>query len=179
MAPSYAHGAGAAPLLGETIGENLDRTVARYGDREALVSVHQDVRLTYRELGEAVERLARALLASGVEPGDRLGIWSPNCAEWVLVQYATAKAGVVLVNVNPAYRTSELSFALRQSGCRALVAARAFKSSDYAAMIDEVRPELPALERVVYLDSDEWRALLEGTDGELPERQFDEPINIQ
>jgi fatty-acyl-CoA synthase len=144
-----------------------------------LVSVHQGVRLTYRELGEAVERLARALLASGVEPGDRLGIWSPNCAEWVLVQYATAKAGIVLVNVNPAYRTSELSFALRQSGCRALVASRAFKSSDYAAMIDEVRPELPALERVVYLDSDEWRALLEGADAELPERQFDEPINIQ
>ena len=139
MAPSYAHGAGAAPLLGETIGENLDRTIARFGDREALVSVHQDVRLTYDEFGQAVDRLARALLASGIGPGDRLGIWSPNCAEWVLVQYATAKAGIVLVNINPAYRTSELAFALAQSGCRALVAARAFKSSNYAAMVDEVR----------------------------------------
>ena len=179
MAPSYAHGAGALPLLGETIGENLDRTIERFGDREALVSVHQGVRFTYGELGQTVDRLARALLASGVKPGDRLGMWSPNCAEWVLVQYATAKAGVVLVNINPAYRTSELSFALRQSGCQTLVAARAFKSSDYAAMVDEVRPDLPVLERVVYLDSDDWEALLAGADVELPEREFDEPINIQ
>ncbi|MGZ6586225.1 MAG: AMP-binding protein [Solirubrobacteraceae bacterium] len=179
MASSYAHGAGAAPLHGETIGENLDRTVARFGDREALVSVHQDVRLTYDEFGQAVDRLARALLASGIGPGDRLGIWSPNCAEWVLVQYATAKAGIVLVNINPAYRTSELAFALSQSGCRALVAARAFKSSDYAAMVDEVRPTLPALDRVVFLESEQWRELLDGADAELPDRQFDEPINIQ
>jgi fatty-acyl-CoA synthase len=176
---SYAHGAGAAALLGETIGENLDRTVARFGDREALVSVHQGLRLTYSELGDAVDRLARGLLASGVRPGDRLGIWSPNCAEWVLVQYATATAGIVLVNVNPAYRTSELSFALAQSGCQTLIAARAFKSSDYAAMVDEVRPDLPDLERVVYLGSDEWRELLAGADVDLPGRQFDEPINIQ
>jgi fatty-acyl-CoA synthase len=179
MAPSYAHGAGEAPLLGETIGENLDYTIERFGDREAVVSVHQGVRYTYGELGQAVDRLARALLASGVRPGDRLGMWSPNCAEWVLVQYATAKAGVVLVNINPAYRTSELSFALRQSGCQTLVAARRFKSSDYGAMVDEVRTDLPALERVVYLDSAEWQALLAGADVELPERQFDEPINIQ
>ena len=179
MASSYAHGAGAAPLLGETIGENLDHTIERFGEREALVSVHQGVRFTYSELGRAVDRLARALLASGVRPGDRLGMWSPNCAEWVLVQYATAKAGVVLVNINPAYRTSELSFALRQSGCQTLVAARGFKSSDYAAMVDDVRPDLPALERVVYLDSAEWQELLAGADVELPERQFDEPINIQ
>jgi fatty-acyl-CoA synthase len=179
MPPSYAHGAGTAPLLGETIGENLDRTIARFGDREALVSVQQDVRFTYAELGEAVDRLARGLLASGLKAGDRLGIWSPNCAEWVLVQYATAKAGIVLVNINPAYRTSELAYALRQSGCRALVSARAFKTSDYAAMIEEVRGELPALERVVLLDSDEWDQLLAGGDAELEPRQFDEPINIQ
>ncbi len=179
MPPSYAHGAGAAPLLGETIGENLDRTIARFGDHEALVSVHQDVRLTYDEFGQAVDRLARGLVASGLRPGDRLGIWSPNCAEWVLVQYATAKAGIVLVNINPAYRTSELAFVLAQSGCRALVAARAFKSSNYAAMVDEVRPTLPTLERVVYLDSDQWRELLDGADAELGDRQFDEPINIQ
>jgi fatty-acyl-CoA synthase len=179
MAPSYAHGAGAAPLLGETIGANLDRTIARFGDREALVSVDQGVRFTYGELGQTVDRLARALLASGVAPGDRLGMWSPNCVEWVIVQYATAKAGVVLVNINPAYRTSELSFALRQSGCQTLVAARAFKSSDYAAMVDEVRSELPALEQVVYLGSAEWQELLAGADVQLPARQFDEPINIQ
>ena len=179
MAPSYAHGAGAAPLLGETIGENLDRTIARFGDRDALISVHQDVRYTYAELGEAVDRLARALLAAGIAPGDRLGIWSPNCAEWVLVQYATAKAGIVLVNINPAYRTSELSYALGQSGCRALVAERAFKTSNYVAMVDEVRGDLPALEQVVYLGSEAWQTLLAGADAELPQPQFDEPINIQ
>src|SRR5215211_2861093 len=179
MAPSYAHGAGEIPLLGETIGENLDGTIARFGDREALVSVQQAVRLTYKELGEAVDRLARALLASGLAPGDRLGIWSPNCAEWVLVQYATAKAGIVLVNINPAYRTSELSYALGQSGCRALVAERAFKTSNYVAMVDEVRGDLPALEQVVYLGSEAWQTLLAGADAELPQPQFDEPINIQ
>ena len=177
--PSYAHGATPAPLLGETIRENLDRTIARFGDREALVSVHQGLRFTYAELGEAVDRLARGLLASGIRPGDRLGIWAPNCAEWVLVQYATAKAGIVLVNVNPAYRTSEVSFVLAQSGCRALIAARAFKTSDYAAMVDEVRADLPVLEQVVYLDSVEWRELLAGADAELPGGQFDDPINIQ
>jgi fatty-acyl-CoA synthase len=179
MPPSYAHGAGAAPLLGETIGENLDRTIARFGDREALVSVQQEVRYTYAELGAAVDRLARGLLAAGLAPGDRLGIWSTNSAEWVLVQYATAKAGIVLVNINPAYRTSELAFVLAQSGCRALVSERAFKSSDYTAMIETVWPDLPALERVVYLGSPEWEALLAGGDAELPAGQFDDPINIQ
>ena len=151
MRPSYVHGASSTPLLGQTIGENLDRAVERWGDREALVSCHQDLRFTYAELGEAVDRLARALLASGLEPGDRLGIWSPNRAEWVLVQYATAKAGIVLVNLNPAYRTSELEYALRQSGCRAVIAAPSFKTSDYAAMIESVRGELPQLEQVVLL----------------------------
>ena len=181
MRPSYVHGASATPLLGQTIGENLDRAIERWGDREALVSCHQSVRYTYAELGEAVERLARALLADGLAPGDRLGIWSPNCAEWVLVQYATAKAGIVLVNVNPAYRTSELEYALRQSGCRALIAAPAFKTSDYAAMIESVRGDLPELERVVLLGSPEWEALAAGTDTEveLPECQFDDAINIQ
>src|SRR3954454_23018593 len=163
MPPSYVHGASSTPLLGQTIGENLDRAVERWGEREALVSCHQDIRYTYAELGAAVDRLARALLASGLEPADRLGIWSPNRAEWVLVQYATAKAGIVLVNVNPAYRTSELEYALRQSGCRWLIAARSFKTSDYAAMIDDVRGSLPELERVVLLDSPEWEALAAGT----------------
>jgi fatty-acyl-CoA synthase len=179
MPASYVHGASATPLLGQTIGENLDRAVERFGDREALVSCHQNLRYSYAELGEAVDRLARGLPASGLAPGDRLGIWSPNRAEWVLVQYATAKAGIVLVNVNPAYRTSELEYALRQSGCRALIAAPAFKTSDYAAMIDEVRGELPALEQVVLFDSPEWDSLAAGADAELPVCQFDDPINIQ
>jgi fatty-acyl-CoA synthase len=179
--PSYVHGASETPLLGQTIGENLDRAVERWGDREALVSCHQSLRFTYAELGEAVDRLARSLLAAGVRPGDRLGIWSPNCAEWVLVQYATAKAGIVLVNINPAYRTSELEYALRQSGCRWLIAAPAFKTSDYAAMIESVRGSLPELERVVLLGTPEWEALAAGTGEpvELPDCQFDDPINIQ
>ncbi len=181
MRPSYVHGASETPLLGQSIGENLDRTVERWGDREALVSCHQGLRYTYAELGEAVDRLARSLLAGGLEPGDRVGIWSPNCAEWVLVQYATAKAGIVLVNINPAYRTSELEYALRQSGCRWLIAAPAFKTSDYAAMIESVRGDLPDLERVVLLGRDDWEALAAGTEEsvELPDCQFDDPINIQ
>ncbi len=187
MNESYAHGALAVPLLGETIGDRLARTAARVPDAEALVSRHQGIRWTYAELDERVDRLARALIGAGLQSGDRLGIWSPNCAEWMLVQYATARAGVVLVNVNPAYRTSELEYALRQSSCRMLFAARAFKSSDYAAMIDEVSPGLDALERVVLLDSPEWRELESGAGGageaQLRERaaelQFDDPINIQ
>ena len=160
MTRSYASGVANKPLIGETIGENLERTVARFGDREALVVRHQQVRLTYAELNEQVDALARGLLGAGLEKGDRVGIWAPNCAEWVLTQYATAKAGIILVNVNPAYRTSELEYALRQSGCRMLVAARSHKTSDYAAMIDEVRGELPDLERVVLLDSPDWEELL-------------------
>jgi fatty-acyl-CoA synthase len=184
---SYAHGVSTTPLLGETIAANLDRTIAAHGDRDALVVRHQDVRMTYAQLGEAVDRLARGLMALGLQPGDRLGIWAPNCAEWVLVQYASAKAGVVLVTVNPAYRTAELEYVLNQSGAKVLVAARAFKSSDYAAMIDEVRPRCPHLERTILLDGPDWDALLHGADGvqgdELHARsaalQFDDPINIQ
>ena len=186
MEPSYASGTSSRPLLGDTIGDNLDRTVARFGDREALISVHQGLRYTYTELGAAVERVARAFLAAGIEPGDRVGIWSPNCAEWALVQYATAKLGVILVNINPAYRTSELEYALRQSGCRMLVAATAFKTSDYVAMVDEVRPSLPELEQVVFIGRD-WDGFVAGGEsvsaGEVAERQaatqFDDPINIQ
>jgi len=185
--PSYAHGASSTPLLGETIGENLARIAARHPDQDALVVRHQDVRMTYAELDAEVDRVARALLALGLEPGDRLGIWSPNCAEWVLLQYATARAGVVLVNVNPAYRTSELEYALNQSGCRVLVAATAFKTSDYVAMVREVRGRCPALERVIHLGTPDWEELLASadrvTDEELRDRsaglQFDDPINIQ
>jgi fatty-acyl-CoA synthase len=186
MERSYASGTSSTPLLGDTIGDNLDRTVARWGEREALVSVHQGLRYTYAELADAVERTARGFVAAGLEAGDRVGIWSPNCAEWVLVQYATAKLGVILVNINPAYRTSELEYALRQSGCRMLVAATAFKTSDYIAMVDEVRPTLPALERVVFIGRD-WDDLVAGGDAVDPSEvvarqaatQFDDPINIQ
>jgi fatty-acyl-CoA synthase len=187
MSQSYANGASTKPLLGETIGENLERTAARVPDNLALVSRHQNRRFTYAEFNAAVDEVARGLLALGLEVGDRVGIWSPNCYEWVLVQYATAKVGIILVNINPAYRTSELSYALNQSGCRMLVAAKAFKSSNYEAMIDEVGPQVRSLEKVILLDSPAWEELIAGAasvpDEALPERmaglQFDDPINIQ
>src|SRR3954447_26368312 len=151
MELSYASGTSTTPLLGDTIGDNLDRTIARFGDREALVSVHQDLRYTYAQFGEAVDRCARAFIAAGVEAGDRVGIWSPNCAEWALVQYETAKAGIILVNINPAYRTSELEYDLLQSGCRILVATTTFKTSDYVQMVGAVRDSLAGLEQVVFI----------------------------
>src|SRR3954470_19689930 len=186
MELSYASGTSTTPLLGDTIGDNLDRTIARFGDREALVSVHQDLRYTYTQFGEAVDRAGRAFVAAGIEPGDRVGIWSPNCAEWALVQYGTAKAGIVLVNINPAYRTSELGYVLNQSGCRMLVAATSFKTSDYVQMVDDVRGDCEALERVVFIGND-WEEFVAGGERvsaeELARRQdatqFDDPINIQ
>jgi fatty-acyl-CoA synthase len=175
------------PLLGETIGANLERTVERYPDALALVSVHQDLRYSYAQLDEAVNLVARGLIDMGLEPGDRLGMWSPNFAEWVLVQYATAKVGVILVNINPAYRTSEAEYALRQSACRVLIAASTFKSSDYAGMIDEIRPRLDALQDVILLGSARWDGLLTAGQSVAMDRlhkrsaslQFDHPINIQ
>jgi fatty-acyl-CoA synthase len=181
-ATAYAHGLSDTPLLGETIGANFERKVAQHADREAVVVVHQGVRWTYAQFAERTARVARGLVASGLRPGDRMGIWAPNCAEWLLVQYASAQAGVILVNINPAYRTSELEYVLCQSGCRLLVAARAFKTSDYAAMVQEVAPRCAELERTVFLDSPDWQALLDaGTpDVALPDDlQFDDPINIQ
>src|SRR4051812_4416361 len=186
MELSYASGTSSTPLLGDTIGDNLDRTIERFPDREALVSVHQDLRYTYAQFGEAVDRTARAFIGAGIEPGDRVGIWSPNCAEWALVQYATAKAGIILVNINPAYRTSELEYVLRQSGCRMLVAATAFKNSDYVQMVATVRGKLDELERVVFIGRD-WEEFVAGaervTPAELEARQaatqFDDRINIQ
>jgi fatty-acyl-CoA synthase len=187
MTSSYAHGKETVALLEETIGANLERTVARFGDREALVSFGQGVRYTWNELNDAVDELARGLIAAGLQAGDRLGIWSPNCAEWTLVQYATAKLGVILVNINPAYRTSELEYALRQSGCRVLIAAPAFKTSDYRAMVAEVRDGLDALERVVFLGDEDWEKLLAGAAGVDREHlrsrsaslEPSDPINIQ
>ncbi len=140
--PSYVHGACVTPLLGETLGTSFDRTVARWGDRPALI-VRGGVRWSYAELRDRAEAFAAGLLALGLEPGDRVGIWSMNCAEWLVTQIATAKAGLILVNINPAYRTTELEYALNKVGCRALITATAFKTSDYIALLTELAPELP------------------------------------
>jgi len=148
---SYASGTSTVPLLGETIDANLKKAVERFGDREAVVDVAAGRRLTYRELDAEVERVARGLLARGVEKGDRVGIWAPNLLEWFLVQYATARIGAILVNINPAYRTHEVGYVLEQAGISTLVAAPSFRTSDYRAMIDEVRPRVPALADVVYI----------------------------
>jgi fatty-acyl-CoA synthase len=139
---SYVHGATGVPLIGETIGANFDRAVARWGDRSALVVRQQGVRWSYRELGEKVDAFAAGLIALGLQPGERVGIWSPNNAEWVITQFATAKAGLILVNINPAYRLSELEYALNKVGCRALITATSFKTSDYVGMINTLAPEL-------------------------------------
>jgi fatty-acyl-CoA synthase len=186
---SYSHGVSDVPLLGETIGANLRRVAATFPGRDAVVDVATGRRWTYAQLDAGTDALARGLIAAGLQAGDRAGIWSPNCAEWVLLQYATAKAGVILVNINPAYRSHELAYALRQSGVRLLVSAEAFKTSDYRAMIGEVSGDLPGLERVVYLGSPEWDALMSpasppaGAPDPLAEREaglsFDDPINIQ
>ncbi|MBV9879019.1 MAG: AMP-binding protein [Gemmatirosa sp.] len=163
--PSHVQGSTAVPLLEETIGANLRRTVARSGDRDALVVRSQGYRATYRELWDQTTTLARALMASGLTPGDRVGIWAPNRFEWVVAQYATARIGAILVNVNPAYRAAELRYALTQSGVRLLLLARGFRDADYLATLDEVRGDCPALDHVVVLDGpagawDTWDALL-------------------
>jgi fatty-acyl-CoA synthase len=204
--PSYVHGASDVPLIGETIGAHFDRIVERFAEREALVVRHQGVRWSWRELQRQVDACAAGLLALGLDRGDRVGIWSPNNAEWVVTQFATAKAGLILVNINPAYRTAELEYALNKSGCVALITAVRFKTSDYLAMLHELAPELadaapgrlraarlPALRLVVTIGEPvqpgmlrfadiaghggaEQRARLAALAGEL---QFDDPINTQ
>jgi fatty-acyl-CoA synthase len=186
---SYSSGESATPLLGDTIGGNFDATVRAFGDREALVDRPPGSgsarRWTYTELAADVDALALGLLEMGIAKGDRVGIWAPNCAEWILTQYATAKIGAILVNINPAYRTRELEFVLNQSGSALLVAAEKLKTSDYAGMIAEVRPRCPALATVVLLGSPQWQALLETgrrlDRGALDaiELDTDDPINIQ
>ena len=184
---AYASGDTATPLLQETIGQNLESMAARFPDRDALVSMHQGIRQSYRAFDESVDLLAMGLLRLGLEVGDRVGIWSPNCAEWVWLQYATAKVGVILVNINPAYRTHEVRYALAQSGCRVLVSAQKHLSSDYRDMVSEVRDELDGLERVIFLDTPQWDALVEpardGMEEVLAERtaglHHDDAINIQ
>ena len=147
-------------LIDQTIGDNLATTVATHRDREALVVRHQNVRWTYQELADRVDELAKGFLARGFEVGDRIGIWAPNCAEWVLTQFATAKIGVILVNINPAYRTHEVAYALKQSGCKGLVAATDFKTSNYVDMVAQVTDQLPQLEQVVFIGTDGWDELL-------------------
>jgi len=205
---SYVHGASEVPLIGEPIFQNLRRTASRAGDREALVVPHQGYRATYRELVEQCEEIARGLMARGVKRGDRVGIWSPNRYEWVIVQYATAAMGAILVNINPAYRTSELEYALNQSGISFLILATAFRQADYRAMLAEVKGRCPELREALVLEGgaageglrptsanggnsphreDGWDALKRDASRVKPDElheleaslQFDDPINIQ
>jgi fatty-acyl-CoA synthase len=184
---SYARGETEPALLEETIGANLDRTVASFPDREAMVEFATGTRWTWRELDRDVEVVARGLLAAGIEKGDRIGIWGPNSARWTITQFAAAKIGAILVNVNPAYRTHEFSYAVNQSGMRMLISATAFKTSDYRGMIEETAPLNAALERVVYLDTDDWDALVaegEALDADvlnvrMRTLEAGDPINIQ
>ncbi|RUP33013.1 MAG: AMP-binding protein [Mycolicibacterium sp.] len=184
---SYDAGPTDTPILEETIGANFERTVTAYPDTLALVDRGQGLRYTYAELNAEIDLIARGLMARGVDKGDRVGVWSPNCAQWIVTQLATAKIGAILVNVNPAYRVHELAYALGQSGMRMLVSATSFKTSDYAAMIDEVRPQVPSLSDVVFLDGADWDRLRAdsaavGADA-LADRQMalanTDPINIQ
>ena len=204
--PSYVHGASAAPFIGDTIGVHFDRMAERFAERDALIVRHQGIRWSWRELKQRVDDFAAGLVALGLEPGERIGIWSPNNAEWVVTQFATAKAGLILVNINPAYRLTELEYALTKSGCAALVTASTFKTSDYLAMLGELAPELaaaspgelcaarlPALRLVIAIGAenmpgavrfdavydlagDAERDCLLALAGRL---QFDDPINIQ
>ena len=184
---AYSHGTSTTPLLGETIGANLERTCARFGDRDALVDMASGRRWSYTELNTDVDTVALGLLDLGVEKGDRVGIWAPNCPEWTLVQLATAKIGAILVTINPAYRSHELAYALNQSGCRLLVSATEFKTSNYVEMLAGVRGELPQLEGVIHLGSAQWDSLFERGDSTPTHRlfdrgaelSFDDPINIQ
>src|SRR6478672_12964473 len=184
---SYARGETEPPLLEETIGANLDRTVAAFPDREAMVEFATGRRWTWRELDRDVELVARGLIAAGIEKGDRVGIWGPNSARWTITQFATAKIGAILVNVNPAYRTHEFSYAVNQSGMRLLISATSFKTSDYRGMVEETAPQNAALERVVYLDTDDWDALVaqgEALDADVLNVRMrtlepGDPINIQ
>ena len=184
---SYDAGPTDAPILEDTIGANFERTVAAHPHVDALVEVTTGRRWTYTELDAEINTVARGLMAAGLEVGDRIGIWAPNCAEWVLVQFAAAKIGAILVNINPAYRTHELAYVLEQSGLSMLVSATSFKSSDYAAMVAEVRPEASALQQVVFLGTADWDRLRESAAQisveQLVARQAGlsntDPINIQ
>ena len=184
---SYDAGPTDNPVLEQTIGANFEETVRRNPDAEALVDVASGHRWTYGELNADVNLICRGLMALGIEADERVGIWAPNCAEWTIVQYATAKIGAILVNINPAYRTHELDYVLNQSGVRTLISATAFKASDYVAMVDEVRPQCAALREVIFLGTDDWEDL-ERRAGDVTEDDLrtrmagltnTDPINIQ
>ncbi len=206
LTQSYSHGVSATPLIGETIGVHFDKAAERFGARDALIVRQQNIRWTYGELKAKVDAFAAGLLALGLAPGERVGIWSPNNAEWVITQFATAKAGLILVNINPAYRLSELDYALNKVGCKALITADSFKTSDYVGMLRELAPEidrsapgklqskrLPALTTLIRIGDDEKRGFVRFADvlgmggerhrAQLAELagtlQFDDPINIQ
>ncbi|SDJ83254.1 fatty-acyl-CoA synthase [Nocardioides sp. YR527] len=182
---SSARGDIDVPLLEETIGANFERTVARHGDREALVEIATGRRWNYAELDADVDALAVGLRKAGIGKGDRVGIWAPNCAEWTMVQFATAKIGAILVNINPAYRTHELAYALNQSGVRLLISAKAFKTSDYVSLVGEVEGDCGALEQTIFLGTPQWDALLTAGRGEQLADHVDyaldpdDAINIQ
>ena len=183
---SYAHGISNIPLKGETIGENLRETVEKYGNSEALVVVAQDYRATYQELWMQVEEVSKGLMAYGIKKGDRVGIWAPNRFEWVLVQFATARIGAIMVNINPAYKGSALKYALEQSQINLLIAAHYFRKTDYVEILNHVRPECKFPQRTVIIEKDWEKMILAGkkiSDEALAERenelQFDDPINIQ
>lgn len=183
---SYASGTSNHPLLGETIGQNLLKTVSKFPNHDALISVHQNYKASYSEFYTQTEKIAKALLAVGLEKGDRVGIWSPNRYEWVLLQYATARIGIILVNINPAYRVHELEYALNQSGIRVLFSTKTFKTSNYVKMIQEIRPKVPSLRLSIFFEQD-WDQFLELATNISQQQlnaieesvQFDEPINIQ
>ncbi|MFC6066859.1 AMP-binding protein [Streptomyces ochraceiscleroticus] len=184
---SYESGARDRPLLDRTIGADLELAIERFGDREAMVDVAGGRRWTYEQFGRAVDEVARGLLAKGVAKGDRVGIWAPNCPEWTLVQYATARIGAVMVNINPAYRVHELAYVLNQSGVDVLVSAVTHKSSDYRRMVEEVRADVERLREVVYIADPSWEELLAAGTAVPAARVAevaatltpDDPINIQ
>lgn len=183
---AYVHGASSIPLLGETIDENLRKTVEKYPDQEALICAHQNYRATYKEFYNQVVQVAKGLIALGVKRGDRVGIWSPNCYQWTLLQYATAKIGAIMVNINPAYRTSELIYVINQSGLSVMFAALQFKSSNYKKMMDDAREFTDTIRKAIFWDESWERFLKEGeriSDETLRKReekvQFDDPVNIQ
>jgi fatty-acyl-CoA synthase len=183
---SYTHGTGTIPLKGETIGESFRQTCQKYGDSEALVVVQQDYRVTYKELWDQVEEVAKSLIAYGVKKGDRVGIWAPNRFEWILVQFATPRVGAIMVNINPAYKAAALKYALEQSQIGLLIASHYFRKTDYVEILNHVKPECKYPQRTVIMERD-WEKFIEAgkriSDEELAEReallQFDDPINIQ
>ena len=192
---SYVHGANSQPLLGQTIGAAFDATAAAHPDGMALIARHQGIRWTYAELKDRIDAFAAGLLALGLEPGDRIGVWAPNCAEWAITQFATAKAGLILVNINPAYRLSEAEYALNKAGCRALVIAVRHKASEYLGMVRELRDtgRIPLIEAVITIGDDPHRGCMSfphvSNTAKRADRarlaeigqalQFDDPINIQ